>query len=265
MKHFLLYPKILTKSAWFVFFVTAVFMMTTVCYANDLVLHLTFDELRGDVAEDISKFGNDATFQGDVELITGKFGKALEFDGASWGEIPDNDSLDMVDGITIHFWTNIRPSAGGPGSDVQTGVEKGTTWKAGLYTLAAYYRGGSLLQFFDLPDNCREQNIGASIQDEKWHHLAGTWDGTTIKLFIDGELNRELDCKGTLTGNSEPLFIGARGGNQRFINGALDEIKMYNYPLTVDELRADMENPQAASVLPQDKLTTTWASIKQGN
>ena len=260
MKHFLLYPKILTKSAWFVFFVTAIFMMTTVCYANDLVLHLTFDELRGDVAEDISKFGNDATFQGDVELITGKFGKALEFDGASWGEIPDNDSLDMVDGITIHFWTNIRP-----GADVQTGVEKGTTWKAGLYTLAAYYRGGSLLQFFDLPDNCREQNIGASIQDEKWHHLAGTWDGTTIKLFIDGELNRELDCKGTLTGNSEPLFIGARGGNQRFINGALDEIKMYNYPLTADELRADMENPQAASVLPQDKLTTTWASIKQGN
>lgn len=265
MKHFSLYPKILTKSARFVFFVTAVFMMTTICYANDLVLHLTFDELRGDVAEDISKFGNDATFHGDVELITGKFGKALEFDGASWGEIPDNDSLDMVDGITIHFWTNIRPSAGGAGSDVQTGVEKGTTWKAGLYTLAAWYRGGSLLQFFDLPDNCREQNIGDSIQDEKWHHLAGTWDGTTIKLFIDGELNKELDCKGTLTGNNEPLFIGARGGNQRFINGALDEIKMYNYPLTVDELRVDMENPQAASVLPQDKLTTTWASIKQGN
>lgn len=265
MKHFSLYPNILTKSAWFVFFFAAVFMTTAICSANDLVLHLTFDELRGDVAEDISKFGNDATFHGDVELITGKYGKALEFDGASWGEIPDNDSLDMVDGITIHFWTNIRPSAGGPGSDVQTGVEKGTTWKAGLYTLAAFYRGGSLLQFFDLPDGCREQNIGDKIQDENWHHLAGTWDGTTIKLFIDGELNKELECKGTLTGNNEPLFIGARGGNQRFINGALDEIKMYNYPLTVDELRTDMENPQAASVLPQDKLTTTWALIKQGN
>ncbi len=265
MKRFSHIPTILTKSAWFVFFFAAVFMTTAICSANDLVLHLTFDELRGDVAEDISKFRNDATFQGDVELITGKYGKALEFDGASWGEIPDNDSLDMVDGITIHFWTNIRPSAGGPGSDVQTGVEKGTTWKAGLYTLAAHYRGGSLLQFFDLPDNCREHNIGSNIQDENWHHLAGTWDGTTIKLYIDGELNKQLECKGTLTGNNEPLFIGARGGNQRFINGALDEIKMYNYPLTEDELRTDMENPQAASVLPQDKLTTTWALIKQGN
>ena len=85
MKHFSLSPTILTKSAWFVFFFAAMFMMTAICSANDLVLHLTFDDLRGDVAEDISKFGNDATFQGDVELITGKFGKALEFDGASWG------------------------------------------------------------------------------------------------------------------------------------------------------------------------------------
>lgn len=265
MRHILLSGKFLSTFGTFTFFFAITFMIIGICHADELVLHLTFDDLRGDVAEDISKFGNDATFNGDVELITGKYGKALEFDGASWGEIPDHDSLDMVDGITIHFWTNIRASAGGPGSDVQTGVEKGTTWKPGLYTLAAHYRGGSLLQFFDLPDNCREQNIGDNIQDEKWHHLAGTWDGTTIKLFIDGQLNRELECKGTLTGNNEPLFIGARGGNQRFINGALDEIKMYDYPLTEDELRMDMENPQAASVLPQDKLTTTWALIKRGN
>ena len=262
MKHIALSRRVLFTFAAFLSVFTVFFLITGITYANDLVLHLSFDEMKGDVVEDISEFGNDATFNGDVELITGKFGKALEFDGASWGEIPDNDSLDMVDGITIHFWTNIRPSAGGPGSDVQTGVEKGTTWKAGLYTLAAYYRGGSLLQFFDLPDNCREHNIGESIQNEKWRHLAGTWDGTTIKLFIDGELNKESECKGKLTGNNEPLFIGARGGNQRFINGALDEIKMYNYPLTEAELLMDMENPQAASVLPQDKLTTTWARVK---
>ena len=50
--------------------------------------------------------------------------------------------------------------------------------------------------FFDLPDNCREHNIGDSIQNETWRFLAGTWDGTTIKLYIDGELNKELECKG---------------------------------------------------------------------
>ena len=239
-----------------------VFFTIEICSANDLVLHLSFDEMKGDVAEDLSEFGNDATFKGKTQLVDGKFGKALEFDGASWGEVADHDSLHVVDGITVEFWANLRPSAGGPGNDVQTGVEKGTTWKAGLFTLAAWYRGGSLLQFFDLPDNCREHNIGDSIQDETWHFLAGTWDGTTIKLYIDGELNKELECKGKLTANNDPLFIGARGGNQRFVNGALDEIKIYDYALTEDELRIDMENPNAADVLPQDKLTTTWARIK---
>ena len=58
------------------------------------------------------------------------------------------------------------------------------------------------------------------------------------------------------------FIIGARGGNQRFVKGALDEIKIYNYALTQDELRIDMENPNVADVLPQDKLTTTWARIK---
>ena len=245
---------------YIVLFITV--SITAICSADELVLHLTFDALKGNVAEDLSEFGNDATFNGKFELVDGKFGKALDFDGASWGEIPDHASLDIVDGITVQFWANIRPSAGGPGNDVQTGVEKGTGWKAGLYTLAAWYRGGSLLQFFDLPENCRDLNIGASIQDETWHFLAGTWDGNVIKLYIDGELNKELDCEGTLIPNDDNLYIGARGGNQRFVNGALDEIKIYNYPLTQEELRIDMGNPHPSDVLPQNKLTTTWAHIK---
>ena len=261
MKYSAKNDRILTNIAMCVMLFTVIFT-TNICFANDLVLHLSFDEMKGDVVEDLSEFGNDATFKGKTQLIDGKFGKALDFDGASYGEIADHSSLDITDGITVEFWANLRPSAGGPGSDVQTGLEKGTGWKAGLYTLAAWYRGGSLLQFFDLPADCRDLNIGDNIQDETWHFLAGTWDGTTIKLYIDGELNKELECKGTLNPNDDPLFIGARGGTQRFVNGALDEIKIYNYPLTEEELLTDMENPNAAVVLPQDKLTTTWAHIK---
>lgn len=237
--------------------IVVVFLSLNVSSADELVLHLTFDEMKGDVAEDISEFGNDATFKGNHKLVNGKFGKAIDLDGKSWGEIPDDNSLDIVDGITIEMWAKLRAA----GAE-QTGVEKGTTWKAGLYTLAPYYRNGSILQFFDLPDNCDDENIGGNIQDDTWHFMAGTWDGTTIKLYIDGELSKELECKGKLTPNNDPVFIGSRGGTQRFVNGALDEIKMYNYALTPDELKADMDNPQTADVLPQDKLTTTWARIK---
>ena len=256
MKYSAKSEKILTNIAMCVMLFTAIFM-TEVCFADDLVLHLSFDELRGDVAEDLSKFGNDATFKGDPELVDGQFGKAVDFDGKTWAEIPDHSSIDIVDGITIEMWANLRQA----GAE-QTGVEKGTTWKAGLYTLAPYYRQGSILQFFDLPEHCDDENIGGNIQDETWHFIAGTWDGTTIKLYIDGKLSKESECKGTLTPNNDPLFIGARGGTQRFVNGALDEIKMYNYALTEDELKEDMENPHSLAVVPQGKLATTWARLK---
>ncbi|RKU38989.1 hypothetical protein C6496_03615 [Candidatus Poribacteria bacterium] len=231
--------------------------MTMVGEAQDLVLHLSFDELVGDVAKDLSDFGNDATFKGNPKLIEGVFGKALEFDGKTSGQIPDHPSLDIVDGITIEFWAIVKG-----GEAIQSGVEKGVAWIGGLYNLAALYNGGTILQFFDLPDPCNDDNIGPSIQDGEWHFLAGTWDGDDILLYIDGELEAEMPCKGELEPNNDPLFIGARGGSGRFLTGALDEIKMYNYALTKDELLKDMEEPVTLHVDAQDKLATVWARLK---
>ncbi len=225
--------------------------------AQDLVLHLSFDELVGDVAKDLSEFGNDATFKGDPKLIDGVFGKALEFDGKTSGQIPDHPSLDIVDGITIEFWAIVKG-----GETIQSGVEKGSAWVAGLYNLAALYNGGTILQFFDLPEPCNDDNIGPSIQDGEWHFLAGTWDGDDILIYIDGELEAEMPCKGELKPNNDPLFIGARGGSGRFLTGALDEIKVYNYALTKDELLKDMAEPVSLHIDAQDKLTTVWARLK---
>ena len=71
-----------------------------------------------------------------------------------------------------------------------------------------------------------------------------------------------MACKGKLSPNDDALFIGARGGSGRFLTGALDEIKMYNYALTKEELLADMEQPFALAVDARDKLATTWARLK---
>ena len=245
------------QSVFFLGLFLVLITMTTIGEAQELVLHLSFDELTGDVAKDLSQFGNDATFKGNPKLIDGVFGKALELDGKTSGQIPDHASLDIVDGITIEFWAIVKG-----GEAIQSGVEKGIAWVSGLYNLAALYNGGTILQFFDLPDACNDDNIGPSIQDGEWHFLAGTWDGNDILLYIDGELEAEMPCKGELKPNNDPLFIGARGGSGRFLTGALDEIKMYNYALTKDELLKDMEEPVTLHVDAQDKLATVWAHLK---
>ena len=231
--------------------------ITAVCDAQELVLHLSFDELDGKVVKDLSEFGNNATFKGNPKLIEGVFGKALEFDGKTSGQIPDHASLDLVEAITIEFWAIVKG-----GEAIQSGVEKGIAWVSGLYNLAALYNGGTILQFFDLPDGCNDENIGPSIQDGEWHFLAGTWDGDDILLYIDGELEADMPCKGELKPNNDPLFLGARGGSGRFLTGALDEIKVYNYALTKDELLKDMAEPVSLNVDAREKLATVWARLK---
>jgi len=226
--------------------------------ANELVLHLSFDEGAGSVAKDSSKFKNDCTLKGNPQWIDGRFGKALELDGATSGEVPDSDSLDLTDAMTIEAWVKLY----GGGEGTQSAVEKGSAWIPGEYNLAALYSNGTLLQMYDLPEECDDENVGSSIQDQQWHFLAGTWDGGAIRLYIDGNLDREMSCAGTLLANDEPLFIGARGGTQRFLIGALDEVRIYNYALSEAELVRDMESPVAA-VEPIGKLATTWGSIKE--
>jgi len=72
-----------------------------------------------------------------------------------------------------------------------------------------------------------------------------------------------MECAGTLGTNDDPLYIGARGGTVRFVTGALDEIKVYNYALSEAEIQKDMDDPAGSSaVKPVDKLAVTWGTIK---
>jgi len=227
--------------------------------ANDLVLHLSFDEGSGQVANDNSGMGNNCDLKGNVKWIDGRFGKAFELDGATWGEVADDDSLDLTGALTIETWVIMY----GGGEGIQSAVEKGSAWIDGEYNLAPLYNAGSILQMKDLPADCADQNVGGNIQDNAWHFFVGTWDGASIKLYIDGELDAEMACAGTLLTNTESMFIGARGGTARFLIGALDEIKIYNYALSIAEIKADMENPQnITAVEPYNKLAVTWSSVK---
>ena len=241
--------------------VLAVVWLVHPVIADDLVLYLSFDNDSGNAAIDLSAFGNHATFFGNPQWVAGKHGQGLEFDGSTWGEVGDDPSLDLTSALTVEAWALVEPG----GEAIQSAVEKGNAWKEGEYNLAALYNGGSILQARDLPVDCADTNIGSSIQDGTWHFLAGTWDGSVIRLYIDGALDAEMPCSGTLLTNDDPLYIGARGGTGRFLIGALDELKVYDYALTQDEIQLDMDAPgrNTTAVDAVGKLASTWGAIKR--
>lgn len=246
-----------------VVFVCIYVFATSVVGDDSPVLYFTFDEGKGGTVKDQSSYKNDGIILGNPKWVGGKFGSALEFDGdGDTVEVKHNDSLNMTTAVTMEMWVKVPPVGGLVN---QVGIEKGTWDAAGEYSLYPVYEvgDGTLVQFNDLPDGCDDENAGRRIRDNAWHHLAGVWDGKTIFLYIDGEVDRSSQCAGKLGTTTQKLYIASRMGSSRFLVGTVDEVRVYNRALTREEIREDMETLGSAYVSPSGTLAVCWGKVKQ--
>ena len=215
---------------------------------NKAVLILTFDEGEGDMAKDLSPFGNDGVLRG-PQWEEGKFGEALRFDGFDdYVTIPHSESLDITDSITMAAWVKLSRTQGQSGGGYI--VTKGPFFSSGTYRLYANTDGtfGMNVKIFQEYG----QSIGAKPDfgnsfDGKWHHVAGTFDGTYLKLYIDGEEKAGREIMTGPGGNRKIISEGynfAVGGwgdsRYRMVDGVIDEVRIYNAALTGQEILTEM-------------------------
>ncbi|MFH0776406.1 MAG: LamG-like jellyroll fold domain-containing protein, partial [Patescibacteria group bacterium] len=78
---------------------------------------------------------------------------------------------------------------------------------------------------------------------EKWYHLVATFDGSKIRLFVDGTEQDSLDAAGSLAATADPILIGGEGG---FV-GAVDEVKIFGRALSAEEIASSHEKDLQAS------------------
>lgn len=229
---------------------------------SGVVLSLSFEEGEGDVAKDVSPYGNDGFLRQHVhagapperaprsgpQWEDGKFGKALRFDGVDdYVAIRHSKSLDITDSITIAAWVKLSRWEGQSGMCYL--VTKGPLTKTGAYRLGAL-RNGSFFINIKLPGG---PSFGRTVSakpdfghacDGEWHHVAGTFDGLHLRLYIDGEekASKEIATeKRQIISSRHPLAIGGWGYTQyRMAEGAIDEVKIYNVALTEQEILTDM-------------------------
>lgn len=79
------------------------------------------------------------------------------------------------------------------------------------------------------------------LQAGIWQHIAGTFDGTTIRLYLNGVLLSETLSPGPIATNDHPFFIGRTdsGSNDSdFFKGEIDELSLYNRALSLEEIQS---------------------------
>ena len=229
---------------------------------KSLVLYFSFDELDGDMTIDHSLYGNNGNIQGAPELVDGKFGKALKFNGESdWIEVPHNSILTVTESVTVMAWINAERHMGPNNQRWQGILSKGNSPRSySFYT--------------ESPSECLHFSGGGSgsvctgkIALNEWQHVVGQVDSGTHKYWLNGEPVGEFGDKNALPGEADTsvVYVGttAEGANRRFL-GLIDEVRIWNRALSEDEIRTEMETGYQAgtAVDPRQKLSTTWGPIK---
>jgi hypothetical protein len=206
------------------------------------------DEGTGMKATDSSGKGNDGTLFNNPTWITGIKDGALEFHGTGFvgggGDyisITSNATLDISGPLTIALW--IRPGADDPEGKGTSGGETAPMAKADQNMSPSwswqvrYGWGGAPQPYMAFTFNTTPRAwafVGKKLTQNEWCHIAGTFDGTTLKCYLNG-LQTDSTAMGPITKSSTPVLIGSDGWGCDWI-GAIDDVQMYNHALSADDV-----------------------------
>lgn len=206
--------------------------------APGLVASFGFNETSGDRITDGSGKSNNGTTVGSTRTARGRYGRALSFDGANdFAIVPDASTLDLTTGMTLEAW--VYPTAGG--SVWRTALLKETT--DGLaYGLYAFTDSGVPAGFLNTGVDIGTPG-SASLPRNTWSHLATTYDGTTLRLYVNGNAVAKRSVSRPMTTSAKPLKIGGNAVWGEWFKGRIDDVRVYSRPLSSQELKTDMATP----------------------
>gem|GEM_PF-1077349 len=218
----------------------------------ELVAQWAFDETSGTTAADATGHGHSATLQGATfasNSTTGKFGRALDFDGL--------DDTVSVPGFTlpkpyftISLWINPDTSLNSASSRFDL-----LYWDNGNHPHITFNRArkGEIGLYVEY-ETVEYEDIHTATQSwpaATWKLVTFTFDGTNYRVYVDGALERTYNHPGIHIDTADP-YIGSHLGENNFFDGQIDDVRFYNYPLPAQAVAAlynggRAENPEPVS------------------
>jgi len=177
--------------------------------------------------------------------VTGRYGNALSFDGVNdYVDIDNNYGLDPTAEITVEAWVYLRAYVDNTGQ--ASAIISRTHLNGGhVYMLSIY--PNSHKAAFSINPVPGEHPSTADLELNVWTHLAMTYDGSYVRLYINGEFDSSYAQSGPIQTTSNLLTFGCipcgpygGPGTYAYLNGMIDEVRIYDRALVSEEILTDM-------------------------
>ena len=172
---------------------------------------------------------------GDVYGATwtqGMTGLALRLDGDDYVEVADDAAFDMTEAVSVAAWVNLEAV----NADWLGIVTKGdSTWRLSTYLSEQRFHFG----VNDQPGSYHTVDGVTYVPLNEWHYVVGTFDGSLIRLYVDGveDPASPVPYTGAIYTDDYPVWIGANSeqSGRNFV-GMIDEVMIYNRALSQTEV-----------------------------
>jgi hypothetical protein len=216
-------------------------------------------------ALDASLAGNHGVLNGVPAFVPGVNGLGMALDGVNdYVRVPNHPSLNPSRSISVSAW--YRPvTFTGSGND--SIIDKG--YVSHSYPYYQYHLGvagnnyGSGGSFgFDVEASGAGTRPGFWVPG-RWYHLVSTWNGSTCSLYVDGVLISANPVSLTLPDYGKDVLFGKFNNLNFHLPGAIDEIRIFNRALSLQEATLLHENPDGSPIVSPAAVSTCPDSTVQ--
>ncbi|MEO1451084.1 MAG: LamG-like jellyroll fold domain-containing protein [Bacteroidota bacterium] len=221
---------------------------------ENLVLHLQFDN---NTLVDASA-NNHLIINHQTSFTAGIKQEGLRLAGQNnYLEVPHNAALEIPDELSISLWYKHEQQEGTgfyslveQSADEFGGHSRYGTWVFNLNQVMACIEPDACPGGMTLCQRCITSNT--ALQEGVWYHIVSTYDGSSLKLYIDGQLDSEQTYAGStgISVRSYPLTIGTDmyDANPIYLKGVLDEIRVLNIALTANQVDSFFQEVPTTSI-----------------
>ena len=227
-----------------------------------------FNDFFGTSTQDMSGVGNHGTYAGsNYRSNSGRFGNSFRGSPANSSKvaIPYTQSLNITSAISIEAWVNYSSYGN---REIVGRMDSGGENPVSYELLQSQDGKRITFRLWDTgPWNWQMWTTNTDLPLNTWHHVVATWDGSTVKIYVDGKLDMTpASFTGPLYSSSNELYIGGYKNNTYLFDGKIDEVKLYNRaltgPATDCKIDSSSEVCKRYGALGNPKIRSDYADIR---